>query len=155
MANSVNLDISQQLDITCRRGDTFSLTLTFTDANGDAIDLGSDPTAVNSTANYDFSIDVRDSDTDDGNNAILSTDSASVASGEAQQLTISRVAADGSDGKIKIEGTASVMGAVLGGSYVYDLQAEYLTADGTVSRIETWLFGAFIVNEDVTIDVGA
>ena len=36
MASKVNLDISERLDITCRRGDTFSLTLTLKDSSGTA-----------------------------------------------------------------------------------------------------------------------
>lgn len=152
MATSVNLDISQQLDITCRRGDTFALTLTFTDSNGDPLDLGEEPGTAGS--NYDFSMDVRESDTDDANNAVLSTDTAAVASGSVSLMTISRVTPDGSDGKIIIEASASVMGGILGGAYVYDLQAEYLNSAGDTTKIETWLYGSFIVNEDVTIDVG-
>jgi hypothetical protein len=34
MASKVNLDISERLDITCRRGDTFELTLTLKDSTG-------------------------------------------------------------------------------------------------------------------------
>ena len=41
MATQINLDNSTRVDITCRKGDTFSLELTFTDDNGDAIDLTS------------------------------------------------------------------------------------------------------------------
>lgn len=35
MSQSVNLDIAKRVDITCRKGDTFSISLTFTDENGD------------------------------------------------------------------------------------------------------------------------
>jgi len=51
MANKVNLDISEPLDITCRRGDTFSLTLTLKDSSGTAIQLV--------TLGYEFIIDVK------------------------------------------------------------------------------------------------
>ena len=34
MANKVNLDVSEVLDITCRQGDTFELTLTLKDSSG-------------------------------------------------------------------------------------------------------------------------
>lgn len=51
---SINLDIAQRLDITCRKGDTFFLTLNITDAEGVAIDLSS----------YEFEMEVRDSATD-------------------------------------------------------------------------------------------
>ena len=51
MANKVNLDVSEPLDITCRRGDTFSLTLTLKDSSGSAIQLA--------TLGYEFIIDVK------------------------------------------------------------------------------------------------
>ena len=151
MASSVNLDISQQLDITCRRGDTFILNLTFTGSNGDPIDLGIDDVDAGTTANYSFSMDVRESDTDDGANAVLSTDDTSVASGQSRPLSVT-TQGDGTTGEVQLKVEADVMAQVLGGSYVYDFQAEQLDNSGTVTKIETWLFGAFTVNEDVTID---
>ena len=51
MANKVNLDVSEKLDITCRRGDTFSITLTLKDSNGTAIELD--------TLGYKFLMDVK------------------------------------------------------------------------------------------------
>ena len=53
MASSVNLDVAEQLDITCRRGDTFSLTLTLKDSSGTALQL--------STLGYEFLMDVKTS----------------------------------------------------------------------------------------------
>lgn len=150
MASSVNLDISQQLDITCRRGDTFILNLTFTDSNGDPIDLGVDDDE-GSSRNYSFSMDVRESDTDDGANAVLSTDPTSVAAGLTRTLTV-ETQGNGTEGEVQIKVEADVMAEVVGGSYVYDFQAEQLDNSGTVTKIETWLFGSFTVNEDVTID---
>ena len=44
------------------------------------------------------------------------------------------------------------MAEIVGGSYVYDFQAEQLDSSGNIIKIETWLFGSFTVNEDVTID---
>lgn len=151
MATSVNLDISQQLDITCRRGDTFVLNLTFTDSNGDPIDLGIDDDTAGTSANYSFSMDVRESDTDDGAQAVLSTDETSVASGLSRPLSV-ETQGTGSTGQVQITVAASVMSEVVGGSYVYDFQAEQLDNSGAITKIETWLFGAFTVNEDVTID---
>ncbi len=51
MASSVNLDVAERLDITCRRGDTFSLTLTLNDSSGNAITLA--------TSGYEFLMDVK------------------------------------------------------------------------------------------------
>ena len=49
MASKVNLDVAERLDITCKRGDTFSLTLTLNDSSGTAIDL----------TGYEFLMDVK------------------------------------------------------------------------------------------------
>ena len=150
MANSVNLDISQQLDITCRRGDSFVLHLTFTDGTN-PINLGINNPDAGTTANYSFSMDVRESDTDDGAQAVLSTDATSVAQGLTRPLAVT-TQDDGTTGKVQITVSASVMAEIVGGSYVYDFQAEQLDSSGNIIKIETWLFGSFTVNEDVTID---
>ena len=145
MATSVNLDIAQQLDITCRRGDTFSLGLTFFQADGTT------PLDV-SNSEYSFSMDIRESDTDDGSNSFASTDTAAIASGTANILITQ---GNGANGQITLNIAASSFSSIPGGSYVYDLQAEQLDAAGqTITKIETWLYGSFIVNEDVTIKVG-
>ena len=51
MAKKVNLDVSERLDITCRRGDSFSITLTLKDSSGTALPLATD--------NYSFVMQVR------------------------------------------------------------------------------------------------
>ena len=63
------------------------------------------------------------------------------------------VTTGGADGKIQLSVSAANMALVDGGSYVYDFQAETLNAQGEVTKIETWLFGSFTVNEDVTTKV--
>lgn len=141
MATSVNLDISQQLDITCRRGDTFLLSLNFTQADGTTpLDVAADK--------YKFNMDVRESDTDDGATSVASTDSSAIATGSAN-ITVAQT--NGENGQITLTITADAMATIVGGSYVYDLQAEQ-QSNGATTKIETWLFGSFIVNEDVTIN---
>lgn len=97
MATKINLDISQRVDITCRKGDTFKLELTFTDSNGDAIDISA----------YSWKMDVKETDTSAGN--ILS-DTDFTYTGN-------------SNGSLTVEATATVMAGVDGGLYVYDLQS--------------------------------
>ena len=118
MATSVNLDIAQRLDITCRKGDTFTLTLNITDSAGTAITL----------TPYSFQMEVRDSATD----AIIipTTD-----------FTFTKDA-DSTAGKLNITVAAANMTAT--GSYIYDLETT-LTTD-----VQTWLFGVFTINDDVT-----
>lgn len=42
MASKANLDVAEKLDITCRKGDTFELSLNFKDSTGTAIPLVTD-----------------------------------------------------------------------------------------------------------------
>ena len=54
--SKVNLDVAEKLDITCRRGDTFSLTLTLKDSSGTALQL--------STLGYEFFMNVKSNEKD-------------------------------------------------------------------------------------------
>jgi hypothetical protein len=103
MATLINLDTSTRVDITCRKGDTFKLELTFTDDDGDAIDLTS----------YSWKMDVKETDTSSSD--VIADDSFTYSGN--------------SDGKLTITATAATMGGVSGGIYVYDLQS---TNSGTV-----------------------
>ncbi len=103
MATTINLDTSTRVDITCRRGDTFKLEFTFTDDDGDAIDLTS----------YTWKMDVKETDTSSSDTI---GDSSFTYSGN-------------DEGKLTITATASTMSGVSGGLYVYDLQS---TNSGTV-----------------------
>jgi len=119
---AINLDISTKLDITCRRNDSFSLELTMTDPDGDAIDL---------TEYSSFLMEVRRHDRKTGT-ATLAMRS------ESNEIT-------GTSGGILSITKAAASMNISGGTYVYDLQA---TKNSVVT---TWLRGKFIINEDVTI----
>lgn len=103
MATTINLDTSTRVDITCRRGDTFSLEFTFTDDDGDAIDLSS----------YTWKMDVKETDTSSSD--VIADDSFTYSGNN--------------EGKLTVAATAATMAAVSGGLYVYDLQS---TSSGTV-----------------------
>lgn len=92
----VNLDISETLDITCRRYDTFKLDMDWTDADNDAIDL---------TA-YTFKMQVRKTST--SSTATLTIDDSSFTKNATGDLVIN---------------VASSSMNMKGGNYVYDLQA--------------------------------
>lgn len=102
---SVNLDIAQRLDITCRRGDTFKLTLNFTDSADDAINL----------SGYTFNMDVRDI-----------TDTTDIIANTVFDYTVN---ADSTTGKLTVAATATEM-QVTAGTYIYDLQAD---VSGTIT----------------------
>ena len=97
MATQINLDNASRVDITCRRGDTFTLEFTFSDDAGDALDLTS----------YTWKMDVKETDTSSGD---IIADNSFTYSGTAL-------------GVLTITATAAVMAAVEGGLYVYDLQS--------------------------------
>ena len=96
MSSVVNLDVSKRLDVTCRKGDTFSLIINVTDAAGAVVDL----------TTYSFKMEVRATDTSE--DSTITND----------QLTITGT----SLGVITITISSSVMAAIASGLYTYDLQ---------------------------------
>lgn len=126
MATSINLDIANRVDITTRRGDTFTLELTFNDEDGVAIDLSS---------GYEWMMQVRESD----------TSSSTLLDGDSNDDLANDFGFTGdNNGLLTITASASVMSAIEGGIYVYDLQS----AQGAV--VTTWMYGIFKINEDVS-----
>ena len=130
MAQTINLDVSQRVDIVCRRGDTFSLTLTYTkdDGTGDANFVDDDV----------FLLQVRDADTNDSS-TILSLDG--VADASEKTITFTKSAGD--------------MKTVASGLYVYDAEQKVINnSDGnalSTPTVTTLLHGTFKINEDVSI----
>lgn len=143
MAKKVNLDIAQKLNITCRRGDTFRLSLTLKDANGDPLTLA--------TTKYRFVMQVRDSAKSDGESGlILSTVYGRPINADPNTGTIEAMGPEETDnvndaGIVDIIIPDHVMRSVPSGRYVYDLQ--YVINETTHTTI---LEGAFVVNEDVS-----
>jgi hypothetical protein len=133
MANAVNLDTAKRVDITCRKGDTFLLSLETTDSSGNALDL----------SQYTFKFEVRTNDLSTGGEAasdlILTTEDGD--NSENKQISYTA----NSSGSLQFNVSAANMSGVDSGLYVYDIQA---TTGGVVS---TWLYGTFKVNEDISI----
>ena len=134
MAKAVNLDISERVDVTCRKGDSLSLVINITDSDGDAVDLSS----------YTFVFEVRASDS---SNATFTAGDATIhlstlaSGGNNQYCTAAGTAA----GVLTITAAADKMANISSGMYVYDIQAT------TGSSVQTWLHGIFKVNEDVSV----
>tara|TARA_R110000772_G_scaffold156728_2_gene267939 strand:+ start:181 stop:561 length:381 start_codon:yes stop_codon:yes gene_type:complete len=126
MATSVNLDISKRVDIVCRKGNTFNLELLIKDALGVVIDV-STPTV------YTFKMEVRETD----------TSAATIIDTSAAGFTITGT----NLGVVEITTTAAIMAAINAGLFVYDFQA----TKASDSSVQTWLYGTFRVNEDVTV----
>jgi len=143
MAQKVNLDVAERLDITCRRGDSFSLSLTLKDSTGTAIDLGAEG------AGYSFLFDVKGAKETQSNGSVVRPVVASSSSNvskinaalnDAFGFTKSTV----TTGLVTLAATAANMEFLPTGVYVYDVQQN----DGTSTT--TILKGNFRVNEDIS-----
>lgn len=129
MSLSINLDIAKRLDITCRRGDTFNLEFVISDADGVPLD-------IDSPANYTFKMEVRETDTSTA--ALIITNNTG-----SNGFTV----LGDTSGNLIVNASAEVMSAVPSGIFVYDLQATKVSD----SAVQTWFFGIFKINEDVTV----
>lgn len=127
MATTINLDTASRVDITCRKGDTFTLSLTITNAAGDQAGF-----SVGNT----FLMQVRDSDT--GDNVIANA--SSVLFEINVTATDDQVAAK----KIDLTLAASVMETMPSGLYVYDVE------QSSGDTVKTLIYGTIKVNEDIS-----
>lgn len=134
-SNRVNLDVSEKLDITFRKGDTFEMGMTFLDSQGDPLPL--------STDGYEFLMQVRGLKQPDGKRSLViptkSIGEQKGGGGPAIQFI------DASDeGTVTVLIPASETKEIEPGRYTYDLQ--YKVNDKTT----TVLKGRFIVNQDIS-----
>ena len=153
MASSVNLDTSDVLNITCRKGDTFSITLTLKNSSGTALTL--------STSAYEFLMQVKSEKIikrgrTTESSLILGTASAAKKNqGRAKdQVNVSgelnfEVPTVDDSGNVTIEASAETMSKVPSGTYSYDLQYILPSSSGLDTH-RTVLRGTFTVNPDVT-----
>lgn len=161
----VNLDVTDRLDVTCRQGDTFELTLTLKDSDGEGLNLDSD--------DYSFLMQVRSNaqssraqrlrrvgathagggggEADEPNILIVDGGIANVQDviiGSAElgkkggvNFTFNNV---DDDGNVTIFLSASDMAKVPPGRYKYDFQ--YKVGDTQRTVVE----GVFKVNSDIS-----
>jgi len=94
--SQVKLDVAKRLDITCRKGDTFSLVINVTDSAGTAVNLST----------YSFKMQVKETDTSSTN--VISNDDITITGTAAGVLTVTI--------------PSTVMTSVSSGLYAYDLQ---------------------------------
>lgn len=127
----VNLDTASRLDIICRKGDSFELSVDF----GEAIN--------NTAANWKMQIATSDTAT------ATQTIEGAVSDGTGFEV------ANNSDGvsnaKLTIKISSTTMAGISSGLYVYDIQNDSNTDDTTGGVVKTYLFGTFKVNEDITV----
>lgn len=167
MANTLNLDRSQRLDVVCKRGDTFKMNLELKDDNGTAIDLNGayDGSSAITTPIYAFKMQVRNADTDDAETQ-GGADGYLVEAWAAVANRVSTEAATYLDSTNLATFTIphGTMEDLDSGVYVYDIEKRLFNALGstdwddntsigtaTPDDVETILYGVFTVNEDVTL----
>lgn len=100
MAASVNLDISKRVDIICKKGDTFSIQLTFSDENGEDMNI----------EGHEFKMSV---------SLKTAVSSQEVISYDSFVYTVSP------SNVVTIVAQHTTMSGVDAGNYVYDLQSLY------------------------------
>ena len=110
MASKVNLDVSDKLDITCRKGDTFNLKLLLKDSTGTALTL--------TTSGYEFLMQVRGRQKVQGERKLVI---GSVNRGRAAEEGINFSFTTDDSGNLTITASDSIMRQVSAGRYVYDI----------------------------------
>jgi len=140
MASKANLDVAEKLDITCRKGDTFELSLNFKDSTGTAIPLVTD--------GYEFFMQVRGAKRASNSKGSLvagTLTKGDQAKGENRTQNVGFVFEDiDNSGNVTVRASADTMTNFPAGRYAYDLQ--YTVNNKTT----TVLKGSFTVNDDIT-----
>lgn len=127
MATKINLDTSERVDITCRKGDTFSLRLNITNADD----------TVGFTAGDVFLMEVRNSDT---GTPVANTSDPVVNF----VITVTADAADVTAKYIDLTLAAATMKTMPSGLYAYDIEQE------SSAVVTTLIYGTVRVIEDVS-----
>ena len=146
MASSVNFDTTEVLNITCREGDTFSMTVTLKDSTGTGLTFVTD--------NYVFYMQVK-SVIQSGNiraartseRAVLQTPSLPTDEKSTALLFESPIIDD--SGNVTIEASAETMSKIKPGGYIYDLKYVKPSSTGLDTH-KTVIRGNFTVNSQVT-----
>ena len=137
MSTKVNLDVSEKLNITCKRGDTFNLGLLMKNSSGVALDVSS----------YVFLMQVKgDPDPVTGERPLImgTNQIGRKARAEDDDLPTNFDIESDANGNVTITALASIMAKIAPGSYVYDIQQ---SVNDTVTTI---FEGRFIVNDDIS-----
>lgn len=131
MATELNLDVSEEINVITKRGDSLSFDITVKDSDGDAVDL--------TVYTFDFDV-ISGSPSRNRSNVVLSN-----FTGGRNKLLASVVGA--ADGTLTVSASREAMANVSPGTYLYDISANHTTNSTT----ETWFFGTFTVREDITV----
>lgn len=145
MAQTANFDTTEILNITCREGDTFSMTLTLKDSSGVALPLATD--------RYSFYMQIKEAirsgrtRTLEEGKVVLQT--PGLTKGEVANAASFETPVVDDSGNVTIEASAEVMSSLNPGSYIYDLR--YVKPSDTGLDIhKTVLSGSFTINSQIT-----
>ena len=146
MAQTANFDTTETLNIICREGDTFSMTVTLKNSSGTALTLVTDA--------YVFYMQVKEISVAGNKRAgrqiekvILQTPSLK-PDAKSTVLTFETPTLDNC-GNVTIEASAETMSKIKPGSYVYDLKYVKPSSTGLDTH-KGVLRGSFVVNSQVT-----
>lgn len=160
MANKANLDVSEKLDITIRRGDSFELSLNIKDNDGNNLPL--------LTGDYEFVIQIKTPATTGSSrrtpqakqvsaipqrsliaaSSLKESETQDVPTDKQADLPIFSFENKSDNGNVTLRATAANTATLPVGSFVYDLQYKYLS--GGFETVTTILKGNFIVKEDIS-----
>ena len=111
--SSVNLDVTGVLDITAKRGDTFSLTLTLKDSSGTALTL--------STSNYEFYFvvtEVNNRKSSRSPRIVLASPNISGAVNTFESPSVD------DSGNVTFTASSQTMSSISSGSYSYEIHTQ-------------------------------
>ena len=138
---SVSVDISKQLDITCRRGDTFILDLTINNSSGQPLDV----------SGYGGALLVEDAN----GNEILSFFTPIITSPVNRTIDdtyssvtdglITMAHGGGTNNVIRFSCASTIMAGITPGTYNYDFAVQYDAGN----IVTTYTKGTFTVNADI------
>lgn len=134
-SNKVNLDVSEKLDITFRKGDTFEMGMTFLDGTGEPLPLLTD--------NYEFLMQVRGAKTASGERSLVIPTKSRGAQKEGGGPSIEFLDPK-DDGTVTAFISSDETKNIEAGRYTYDLQYK------VNGKITTVLKGRFVVNKDIS-----
>mgnify|MGYP003126038226 CR=1 FL=1 len=144
-SQKVNLDQSQRLDITIRKGDSMSLSVTLKDSAGVAVPI--------ITNGYTFRMQVRKKHRQVSSQLPVATSAnypfLTALSGSVLNINVPVINIAATDtGTITITLPSTATSSITAGAYLYDLQ--YEDPSTSVDTVKTILKGNFLVNPDVS-----
>jgi len=138
MARSIDLDVTEELDITSKRGDSFSMTLTLKNAAGTALTLATD--------NYEFFFRVKrvtGTGPSRRGSIILGTPNVAASANKFESPTTD------DSGNVVFAASSEVTRKIPSGTYSYEIQYRLPSSTALDSYVSI-LMGAFTVNADIT-----